>query len=266
MGSLAPRVNRAVALPPDCPGHFHTWGSIVFGVTSIASGEAGGFWWAAATDVGRLRSENQDDWLVERTPRGLLFAVADGMGGHPNGAWAARFACRALLEGIATAPPEESFSLAILTGALNERLRSEAEAFGTPGAGTTLTAALLDGRTLRWVHVGDSRLYRFDGSALQLVTRDHNLAAEPGGHPRLANVLTRCLGMAGELNPDAGEEDEPVGLILATDGLYLHVSPEALLDAIRAPDLPRAVRELVDLANSSGGPDNITVVVARATG
>ena len=167
------------------------------------------------------------------------------------------------MEGIATAPLEESFSLAVLTGSLNDRLRSEAEALGTPGAGTTLTAALLDGRTLRWVHVGDSRLYRFDGFALQLVTTDHNLAAEPGGHPRLANILTRCLGMAGELNPDAGDEDEPVGIILATDGLYLHVSPEALLDAIHEPDLPRAVRELVDLANSSGGPDNITVLLVR---
>lgn len=238
----------------------------MLGVTSIASGEVGRFSWAAATDVGRLRSENQDDWLVERTSRGLLFAVADGMGGHPNGAWAARFACRGLLVGIATAPPEEPLSLAALTGALNDRLRSEAEALGTPGAGTTLTAALLDGRTLRWVHVGDTRLYRFDGRALQLVTTDHNLAAEPGGHPRLANVLTRCVGMAGELHPDAGEEDEPVGFILATDGLYLHVSREALLDAIHARDLALAVRQLVDIANSSGGPDNITVVVARATG
>jgi serine/threonine protein phosphatase PrpC len=238
----------------------------VFGMTSVTAGESGGFAWAAATDVGRLRAENQDAWLVQPTPRGLLFAVADGMGGHPNGAWAARFACQGLLDDLVTAGLDAPSSLATVVAELNRRLRSEAEALGTPGAGTTLTAALVDGRELRWVHVGDSRLYRFDGEALHRVTTDHNLAAEPGGHPRLANVLTRCLGMAGDLEPDAGVDEVPRGLLLATDGLYQQVSPEALRDAFDAADLARAARDLVDLANATGGPDNITVIIARATG
>lgn len=234
-------------------------------MSEVAGGTWRGWRWAASTDIGRRRAENQDAWLVRESPAGLLLAVADGMGGHPNGAWAARYAVDELASavGAQASPPD----LAAAVAALNSRLRDAAARLGTPGAGTTLTAALLADGVLRWVSAGDSRLYALDAGALRQVTRDHNLAAEPGGHPGLANILTRCLGMAGALEPDAGELAAPEGLLLATDGLYHLVAAETLADALRSPDLESAASILVDLANDAGGPDNITVVLARrATG
>ncbi len=235
-------------------------------MTEVAGGTCRGWRWAAATDTGRRRAENQDAWLMAETPAGLLFAVADGMGGHPNGAWAARFAVDELAAALSVADVTAP-GLPGITASLNRRLRETAIRLGTPGAGTTLTAALLDGDVLRWVHVGDSRLYALDGNRFRQVSRDHNLAAEPGGHPALANVLTRCLGMAGELEPDSGELPVPEALLLATDGLYQLVPAESLPEALQHPDLQTAAARLVDLANNVGGPDNVTVVlVRRATG
>ncbi|MCX7617376.1 protein phosphatase 2C domain-containing protein [Tepidiforma sp.] len=231
-------------------------------MSELAGGTWRGWRWAAATDIGRRRAENQDAWLVRETSAGLLLAVADGMGGHPNGAWAARYAVDDLARWLIDRPGEAS-DLVAGVAALNRRLRDAAARLGTPGAGTTLTAALLESAALRWVHVGDSRLYVLHADGFRQVTRDHNLAAEPGGHPGLANVLTRCLGMAGELEPDAGDLPVPEAVLLATDGLYHLVPADALAEALRSPDLERAASLLVGLANDAGGPDNITVVLAR---
>ncbi|GIW12729.1 MAG: hypothetical protein KatS3mg062_0168 [Tepidiforma sp.] len=236
---------------------------------SVATtGESGPFAWAAASDIGRMRHENQDAWVVREVCGGVLFAVADGMGGHPNGAWAARFACAALVDALESSPPGQIPDLSAVVVDLNLRLVREALRLGTPGAGTTLTAVLADAQELHWVHIGDTRLYVLDAGSLVQVTRDHNLASEPGGHPRLANVLTRCLGSSGDVEPDAGRMPLPPAWLLATDGLYQQVEPERLQGALEGGDPPAAAVHLVELANIGGGPDNITVVLARllATG
>ncbi|MCL6645650.1 MAG: protein phosphatase 2C domain-containing protein [Dehalococcoidia bacterium] len=235
-------------------------------MTDVQHARAGAIEWAAATDIGRRRDENQDDWLVEETPAGLILAVADGMGGHPNGAWASRFALACVAEGVQSAPSEH-VDLRQIVEETNAALRREAVHIGTPGAGTTLVAALIQSNRVRWVNVGDSRLYVVADDELLQISRDHNLAAEPGGNPRLANILTRCLG-SDEADPDFGEVGLGAGLLLATDGLYLLVPHETLREALAAPALSDAAAALVDLANDAGGPDNITVVLARpaATG
>jgi protein phosphatase len=235
-------------------------------MTDVQRGRAGAIEWAAATDNGRRRDENQDAWLAEETPAGLLLAVADGMGGHPNGAWASRYALARFAEGVRAATPEQ-VDLGQVARATNADLRREAARIGTPGAGTTLVGALVRGDRVRWINIGDSRLYIASTNGLEQVSRDHNLAAEPGGSPRLANILTRCLG-SDEADPDVGAVELGAGLLLATDGLYLLVPHETLSEALAAPDLADAASALVDLANDAGGPDNITVLLARpaATG
>ncbi len=227
-----------------------------------ASGQAGGFHWAAATDVGRVRRENQDAWLVAAVPGGVLLAVADGMGGHPNGAWASKFALDSLATELATSSEPTPAALAHATQTVNRRLRDEAVQIGTPGAGTTLVAVVLTPGGGAWVNVGDSRCYVLE-PPLRQVTRDHNLAAEPGGHPALANVLTRSIGPGETIDPDTGEFTAFQGVVLATDGLYGLVPPASLQEALAAPDLERACHELVRAANRAGGHDNITVVLAR---
>jgi protein phosphatase len=240
-------------------------------MTDVQHGRAGSIEWAAATDIGRRRDENQDAWLAEETPAGLLLGVADGMGGHPNGAWASRYALAQFAKGVRdkgvrVAAPNR-VDLGRVAKETNANLRREAARIGTPGAGTTLVAALIQSNRVRWVNVGDSRLYVAADEELLQVSHDHNLAAGPGGDPRLANILTRCLG-SDTAEPDVGVVKLGAGVLLATDGLYLLVPEGSLRDALAAPVLAEAAEWLVGLANDAGGPDNITVLLARpiATG
>jgi serine/threonine protein phosphatase PrpC len=149
-----------------------------------------------------------------------------------------------------------------------------------PGMGTTCTAAVVRGNELYLAHVGDSRAYLVrDGSARQL-TRDHSLAAELVAAARLTpeaaradprrNLLTRSMGFDPEVEVDAARGAEPLvagdTLLLCSDGLHGLVRDPELARAVRQRDLARAGAELLALANARGGPDNITVVLARLGG
>lgn len=232
------------------------------------AGEANGFVYAGASEIGRRRHENQDALLVVSVGDGLLCAVADGLGGHPNGRWAANFAVQQLASLAEQACETGSaFDLRMAVEAVNRLLHEAAISIGTPGAATTLVAAFVRGERFDWANVGDSRLYALDGAGLKQVSRDHNLAAEPDGGPGLANVLTRSVGFDPGVKADGGE-NRPLGegLVLASDGLYALVSPEELTDALRSPDPGEAARALVDLANRRGGHDNITLLLVRPAG
>lgn len=232
------------------------------------SGEFNGLQYAGASDIGRRRQENQDALLVAPVGEGLLCAVADGLGGHPNGRWASGFAVKELAS-LATEAHEtgSGFDLPSAVEALNSMLYEAAIAIGTPGAATTLVAALVRGDRFDWANVGDSRLYALGPGGLKQVSRDHNLAAEPDGDPGLANVLTRSVGFDPDVEADGGES-VPLGegLVLASDGLYALVTSDELAAALRADDPGAAVRELVALANRRGGHDNITVLLVRPAG
>ncbi|WP_322796127.1 PP2C family protein-serine/threonine phosphatase [Tepidiforma sp.] len=232
------------------------------------AGESNGFVYAGASDIGRRRQENQDALLIVSVGDGLLCAVADGLGGHPNGRWAANFAVQQLAS-LAEQSRESgsAFNLRMAFEAINRLLYEAAISVGTPGAATTLVAALLRGDRFDWANVGDSRLYALEGARLKQISRDHNLAAEPDGEPGLANVLTRSVGCDPGVEADGGES-VPLGggLVLASDGLYALVSPDELAAALRADDPGAAVRDLVALANRRGGHDNITVLLVRRAG
>lgn len=225
---------------------------------------------ASASHVGRVRSDNQDLDLLAPP----LIAVADGMGGHLGGGTAARMAVDALRAVGATSDPTD------LLGALREANRAIAQAAGEDpglaGMGTTATAALLDGGILYLVHVGDSRAYLIRDGNITQVTEDHSVVAEMVRRGTLSpdaaethparHVITRALGVDADLEIDALRVDLAPGdvILLCTDGLSGPVDDDAIVGVVDSSiGLQDAAAALVDLANSAGGPDNVTVVLAR---
>ena len=225
---------------------------------------------ASASDVGRMRSDNQDRDLLAPP----LIAVADGMGGHLGGGTAAGMAVEAL-RGIG-----DTTDPTALLSALQEANKAIARAAtGDPelaGMGTTATAALLEGGILYLVHVGDSRAYLIrDGRIIQ-VTQDHSVVAEmvrrgtlsadaAESHPA-RHVITRALGVDADIDIDALRVDLEPGdvVLLCTDGLSGPVPDEDILRAVESSrTLEDAAEDLVAQANAAGGPDNVTVVLAR---
>ena len=230
------------------------------------------FRWGTATDVGRVRSINQDQ-LLTMTP---AFVVADGMGGHNGGEVAAAIAVDEmakarsvesvddLLEAVQTANRE-----------IVDRSKIEPE---LRGMGTTLVALVgitTDERSwLAVANVGDSRLYRRDVAAIVQVTEDHTLVEslvrdgrltpeEALTHPQ-RNIVTRALGIdekvlvdAWELAPVAGDR-----YLLCSDGLFNELTPGEIFEMLTDNDDPvEAAVSLVNAACDAGGRDNVTVVV-----
>jgi protein phosphatase len=226
--------------------------------------------WGAATDVGRVRSKNEDSNLVNDH----LFAVADGMGGHRGGAVASQVAIESL---DATFHEQSSDALVaaayVANDAVFERASDDPE---LRGMGTTLVAIapIDDDELLAWVHVGDSRIYLFRDGELQQLTEDHSLveewvregtisAEEARSHPQ-RNILTRALGIGADVGIDAGTVIPYSGdrFVLCSDGLFNEVDEPRIEATLRRLEDPQeAAHELVRLALDGGGRDNITVVI-----
>ncbi|HET7712046.1 MAG TPA: Stp1/IreP family PP2C-type Ser/Thr phosphatase [Thermoanaerobaculia bacterium] len=244
-----------------------------------------------ATHVGRQRQHNEDSYLVSDDAR--LFLVADGMGGHAAGEIASRIAVESISEFIlhtkeddGTWPHayDEQFSRATnrLMAAVRlantrvlEAMRKDAR---LRGMGTTVVACLVDENTISFAHVGDSRAYMIRDSKLSRITNDHSWVfeqvqagmlteAEAEKHP-LRNVITRALGGALQVNPDAKEIDARSGdvYLLCSDGLTGMVPEDEILKLVTESngDLPDACQKLIDAANERGGLDNVTTILVRA--
>jgi protein phosphatase len=143
------------------------------------------------------------------------------------------------------------------------------------GMGTTCTTLVFSGRDVYVGHVGDSRAYRVDEHGITALTQDHTLAAElehmvgPGAvAPEGAtNVLTRCLGTKASVDAEISEEplrvEKGQTFVLCSDGLSNLVSTDEIRTVAGRHSPEEACQLLVDLARERGGPDNITVQVAR---
>ena len=237
---------------------------------------------SARTDVGRVRSVNEDALLADAP----VYLVADGMGGHARGDAASRTVVdtfrRHLVPGAVSTP--EQVLDAIHSSNEAVRALSQHGEEGTAVAGTTLAGVALvdagDGRGVHWMvfNIGDSRVYAWDGRTLRQLTVDHSAVQElvdaglisaddAERHPD-RNVITRALGADDVAEPD-------VWLIPATgrqvflicsDGLSKEVD-EAGIVRILAGDRGHATGlagELVDAALEHGGRDNVTVVVVES--
>ncbi len=227
----------------------------------------------SATDVGKVRSTNQDQLLVADP----LFAVADGMGGHAAGEVAALTAVESLR--AAFQKDRTPAGLVAAAEAANRSVWQRAQADRhLRGMGTTLVALALvqagGEERLAIVNVGDSRVYLLRQGELEQVTTDHSLVQElidvgelteeeADYHPQ-RHVLTRALGIDADVAVDEVEILPVRGdrYLLCSDGLSREVSDDQVGSILRRLAEPKeAARELVAQARARGGNDNITVVV-----
>ncbi|MFL6103190.1 MAG: Stp1/IreP family PP2C-type Ser/Thr phosphatase [Actinomycetes bacterium] len=233
---------------------------------------------AAATDVGRMRKNNEDSYLSAEP----VAAVADGMGGHSAGEVASAIAIEELAALRDRGPWEnetaatDDLKQAILRA--NRRIRGMAASDRKlNGMGTTLVALLQDGDMVHVANVGDSRGYLLRQGELSQVTVDHSLVQELVDDGRLSpkdaerhpqrSVITRALGIDPEVEFDLFTYKLQVGdrLLLCSDGLSDVVEPTQIRNVllrVRSPQ--KAARQLITVANEQGGPDNITVIVVDA--
>jgi PPM family protein phosphatase len=241
---------------------------------------------ATATDTGRRKKENEDFCAYyppeegSQHKKGILLALADGMGGRAGGATASKIAVDVLMQEyyrdfFGTIPE----SLAKAFQKANQAVIAKGMAArGLEGMATTLTAVVLKDDKMYHAHVGDSRAYVIYEDRITHFTEDHSYVAslvkagaiteeEALTHPQ-ANVITRAIGADEELKIDLCEKPRPLKnneyILLCCDGLYKDVSDAEILGIVREhKEIEVACQKLVDKANEYGGTDNITVLIAR---
>ena len=199
---------------------------------------------------------------LERESKGILAAVADGIGGHKGGREAAEYTVRGLLADYFATPDTWGVPRAIETvsTALNRWIIAEASRNAElTGMATTLSALVLRGRHFYTAHIGDSRIYRFQGGQLLPLTVDHTWE-----HPELNNVLSRAIGLDPRVLMDFADGDLAVDdrFLLISDGVW-GVLPDALMAEVLLdhPEPQAAAAALTSLALAQGGHDNATAVV-----
>jgi len=244
---------------------------------------------AVLSDPGKERMRNEDNYYCQQHGEVTIFAVADGMGGHQAGDAASMQAVRSLKEfiessncGLPNLSSEDLFYLAENTvkKANLEIYNSSLSDPGKTGMGTTFTVGFLYGKKLFLAHVGDSRAYRVKDEEMERLTRDHSVVEEMVIEGRLSpeearlhpqrNVLTRALGTLPDIDVDVLEVElnNGEGLLFCTDGLTSHLNEEEIQRIImEEKDQPKeAAEKMVNLANSRGGQDNITLILAIDAG
>lgn len=238
------------------------------------------------TDPGRVRTQNED--CIAYIPEAGLVVVADGMGGHQAGEVASKLAVDVITRhivgtlAVAARSKSEAFEAKMVTDAIQLANRAIYElAQQQPdyaGMGSTVVVTVFHGDRL-WVgHVGDSRLYRFRDGMLEQVTLDHSVVQELVSRGLVTmeearqsvnkNLVTRALGVDSMVTPDIGEQalnDEDIYL-LCSDGLndVLADGDIEMMLIEYGRNLEAAARQMIDIANERGGPDNISVILVRA--
>ncbi|MBT8493714.1 MAG: cyclic nucleotide-binding domain-containing protein [Deltaproteobacteria bacterium] len=251
---------------------------------------------AAATDVGRQRDHNEDNFLIDKKLQ--LFIVADGMGGHAAGEVAssvtvhqirdAVHANRDVIERFKAGDPEvQAFEiLQILEHAIQaacslvyEQAKNDSEKHGM---GTTTSALLIAGAPgqLRGfiAHVGDSRIYLARQGQCHQLTEDHSLMNElvrrgkikreefdNSPYKQFKNAVTRAVGVYQSVEVDTFDFDILPGdrFLLCSDGLYVYLDEKEIPDQLSVGDVKDVPATFIDIANDGGGHDNITTVVIR---
>lgn len=231
---------------------------------------------AARTDTGKVRARNEDAFLA--LPEQGLWVVADGMGGHQNGALASRLIVEQLAEPSAGDLPQRLDELRKRLHSLNRRLGQEltvTAAHPDPVIGSTVVALLIEGDRAACVWAGDSRCYLWRGSRLYQLSRDHSLLqqlideqqlspSEAARHPA-AHALTRAIGACDELKLEILELDVLPGdaFLLCSDGLYQGLSADDLGAALNLPSPQLTLNRLFQQALDGPARDNLSAVVIR---
>lgn len=244
-----------------------------------------GLAYAALSDIGLRRSNNQDSYSVvlantaeTYSSRGHLFLVADGMGAHAAGELASKIAADTIPQTYrkhVELSPADALLNAIAEANSTIHNRGEANA-EFHGMGTTASVLLLLPQGALVGHVGDSRVYRLRGQQFEQLTFDHSLVWEMMSSAQLAgeeppanlpkNIITRSLGPAIRVDVD---REGPFPLqpgdtfLLCSDGLSGQLNDDELGQLLLTLPPAEAAQAMIDLANLRGGPDNITLIIVR---
>jgi protein phosphatase len=214
--------------------------------------------------------------------QGHLYVLADGMGGHKKGEVASAITIETVNAAYYTSDnslPDEEPEQAIVAALAQAIEKANLEVMEvTQGGGTTVVAAVLHGDRLVTMNVGDSRAYILRQNELRLLSKDHSLvsrlvemgkisAEEALTHPR-RNVLYQALGQGAEVEIHISSEKLQANdvVILCSDGLWGEIGEPAMKEILsHASDPAAAAEQLIDLANRSGGPDNITTIIIQVS-
>ena len=224
------------------------------------------------------RERNEDRMGYAYTRESALFVLADGMGGHPEGATAAQLALQTFSAYFQKAATPAVFEASeFLTSALMAshhqiiRYATEKDMVDTPR--TTLVAAVVERNQIHWIHCGDSRLYVVRNGELLTRTRDHSYIEQQAHLGRNTqhinrNILYTCLGspskpifdLSGSLQLQQGDS-----VLLCSDGLWGSVKDFEIADKLSKYPLDQAIPDLVEQALQRGGPrcDNVTVLAMQ---
>jgi protein phosphatase len=237
--------------------------------------------YAARTDVGMIRSGNEDNFAVDANGARGIFIVADGMGGHAAGEVASEMAVQIIqreLSPVVDLLSEEVTKLVANTlrkanRAIHDRTLTEVD---KQGMGTTASVLLVSGSRYLIGQVGDSRIYLMRDGTLQQLTKDHSyvqeqvdagfLTPEQARYHPYSNVITRCVGASPDVEPDTyrGEMRNGDIFLVASDGLTGMVDDRRLGQLLGSRAEPeRKVQALISEANGRGGLDNITAIIVQ---
>ena len=241
----------------------------------------------AVSDIGRVRKTNQDS--VGCFDDLSLYLLSDGMGGLRDGEIASRLAIDVIRDKVAqgangsTPPPDEAGVLCAAIARANESILAEGEqrgdaAGGRSRIGATIVALRLSpeaGRAV-WAHVGDSRLYRYRGGTLTLLTADHTVAGAayrdgddvPLDLPH-TNMLVQALGVSRDVEPSVGSDDVRPGdlFLLCSDGVSGLVEPDVIAAELgRDATVEEKAASLIRHALDASGRDNASVVLVQILG
>lgn len=241
------------------------------------------------TDVGNVRSVNEDGVLLR--PELGLYAIADGMGGHPAGEIASRVALETLSEHLSShrevlqrVSDERAKAVELLpsmadagfqaaSARVNEQARHLRVSSGQTVA-TTLSMMLITGNRGVMAHVGDSRIYLLRDGQIYLITEDHNhlqVLIKNGLDPRNAARVPNARALTRAIGPQPRVEVDTLSFVplpddiylLCTDGLHALLSREEVAEILKRPDLENAPARFVALAKERGAPDNVSCIVVR---
>jgi serine/threonine protein phosphatase PrpC len=248
----------------------------------------------AGTDVGRKRSANEDNYLIDKDLK--LFVVADGMGGHASGEVASAMAVhivrdvvwaeRDILEHYEDEDPRSHVEVCTLLEyavhraceEIHQKAKVEPE---KRGMGTTIVVLFIIGARGFIAYVGDSRIYLLRGGVVYQLTEDHSLKNElirlgkirpdefeDSPYAKLRNAMTRAVGVYESVEVDTLDFDIIAGdaFLLCSDGLYEYLDDNDITRAIALPEIREIPGRLIEAANTRGGKDNITAVVVQMVG
>jgi serine/threonine protein phosphatase PrpC len=236
---------------------------------------------AARTDVGMIRSGNEDNFAVNASGDRGLFIVADGMGGHAAGEVASEMAVQTVERELAGVRDlDDRATVDKVKDALRKANRNIHDRTITEvdkqGMGTTASVLLVSPTKYLIGQVGDSRVYLLRDGALQQLTKDHSyvqeqvdagfLTPEQARYHPYSNVITRCVGASPDVEPDAYQGEVRVGdlFLVASDGLTGMVDDRRLQMLLMSRAEPeRKVHSLIAEANGRGGLDNITAIIVQ---